>query len=555
MNFKYLKHIAPLGLAIALSMGATSCADDLNQSSIDPQTSPSADQQGYYAKIYGLLALSGQKGATDTPDISDDPGRNPFFRRVWEANEFPTDEVIWTWQNDPGQPEFLNFSWNSNHLFTRMLYNRLGYNVTQCNYFLDLYSGNSDAESKRECAETRFFRAMYYQYFLDMFGRAPFSEHFDSQSLPTEKVGTDLYNFIESEYLAIVDQLDDAQPNAATFGRVNKAAVWTMLSRLYLNAKVYTGTAQWEKARDYASKVITESGYSLCKTPSITQYKNAAGEVRDTTYSAYQQLFMGDNDRNQNAMNEIILPIRQDGLKTRTYGGSYSVISGCYGSKMTNFYGTNDAWGTIRARGAAVDFFFNDRSQVPLCEDPLQIRDAAKDDRCLFYSGASDGTKRQIANESATKFQDGLSILKFTNVHSDGTTDYHDNNYPDTDIPFIRLAEAYLTRAEANWRLNADATTILADVNELRTRANATKWTQNDLTELNFIKEWGREFYLEGRRRSDLIRFDAFTTGKYLWEWKGGVEAGTPVNSKYNVFPIPETEKSNNPNMHQNAGY
>lgn len=236
MNFKYLKHIAPLGLAIALSMGATSCADDLNQSSIDPQTSPSADQQGYYAKIYGLLALSGQKGATDTPDISDDPGRNPFFRRVWEANEFPTDEVIWTWQNDPGQPEFLNFSWNSNHLFTRMLYNRLGYNVTQCNYFLDLYSGNSDAESKRECAETRFFRAMYYQYFLDMFGRAPFSEHFDSESLPTEKVGTDLYNFIESEYLAIVYQLDDAQPNAATFGRVNKAAVWTMLSRLYLNA-------------------------------------------------------------------------------------------------------------------------------------------------------------------------------------------------------------------------------------------------------------------------------------------------------------------------------
>lgn len=555
MNFKYLKHIAPLGLAIALSMGATSCADDLNQSSIDPQTSPSADQQGYYAKIYGLLALSGQKGATDTPDISDDPGRNPFFRRVWEANEFPTDEVIWTWQNDPGQPEFLNFSWNSNHLFTRMLYNRLGYNVTQCNYFLDLYSGNSDAESKRECAETRFFRAMYYQYFLDMFGRAPFSEHFDSESLPTEKVGTDLYNFIESEYLAIVDQLDDAQPNAATFGRVNKAAVWTMLSRLYLNAKVYTGTAQWEKARDYASKVITESGYSLCKTPSTTQYKNAAGEVRDTTYSAYQQLFMGDNDRNQNAMNEIILPIRQDGLKTRTYGGSYCVISGCYSSKMTNFYGTNDAWGTIRARGAAVDFFFKDRSQVPLCEDPLQIRDAAKDDRCLFYSGASDGTKRQIANESATKFQDGLSILKFTNVHSDGTTDYHDNNIPDTDVPFIRLAEAYLTRAEANWRLNADATTILADVNELRTRANATEWTQNDLTELNFIKEWGREFYLEGRRRSDLIRFDAFTTGKYLWEWKGGVEAGTPVNSKYNVFPIPETEKSNNPNMHQNAGY
>ncbi len=553
MKLNSLKHILPAALSVALSLGTVSCADDLNQSSIDPQTQSTPEQDAYYAKIYALLVLSGQQGMEDKPDISDDPGKNPFYRRVWEANEFPTDECLWVWQNDVGQPEFVNLSWNSEHIFTRMLYNRLGYNVTQCNYFLDLYSGQTDAESVRQCAETRFFRAMYYQYFLDLFGRAPFSEHFSSE-LPTEKVGKDLFEYIESEYLDIAGQLDDPQPNADTFGRVNRAAVWMMLSRLYLNAEVYAGEARWKDAADYATKVIGESGYSLAladKTATVTEN----GVTKDTTYTAFQQLFMGDNDRNTEAMKEIVLPIRQDGLQTRSYGGTYTVISSCYGSNMTNFYDTNDAWTCIRARCAALELFFNDISAVPLTEYPGDIVKAAKDDRALFYGGASDGTQRTVETETINKFQSGLSIVKWTNKHSDGTTDYHDTNVPDTDVPFLRLAEAYLTRAEANWRLGADAQTILPDINALRTRAHATAWTANDITETNFIKEWGREFYLEGRRRTDLVRFNAFTTNKYLWDWKGGQASGTSVASYYNLFPIPQTDITNNKNMHQNQGY
>ena len=558
MKFNIFKYFVPAAAALALAFGATSCADDLNQSSIDPQTRPAAEQQGYYAKIYGLMTLSGQRGIADIPDISDDPGKNPFFRRVWEAQEFPTDECLWVWQNDAGQPEFVNFTWSSDHIFTKMLYNRLAYNITQCNLFLDLFSGNTDAESQRQCAETRFFRAMYYQYFLDMFGRAPFKEHFDTENLPTEKVGQDLFAYIESEYKDILGEgegssesvLDAPQPNAATFGRVNKAAVWMMLARLYLNAEAYTGTAHWQEAYDYADKVIRESGYKLC-----TADKTATVDGRDTTYTAYQQLFMGDNDQNANAMNEIILPIRQDGLRTRSYGGTYCIISSCYGSNMPNFYGTNDAWTCIRARSAAVGMFFNDLSAVPLTENPIDITTAAGDDRALFYGGAADGTQRTVQTETINKFQSGLSIVKFTNKHSDGTKNYNDPNIPDTDVPFIRLAEAYLTRAEANWRKGGDASLTLADVNALRSRAHASAWNANDLTETNFIKEWGREFYLEGRRRTDLVRFGAFTSSKYLWDWKGGAENGTAVRSTYNVFPVPSTELSNNPNMHQNAGY
>ena len=54
-----------------------------------------------------------------------------------------------------------------------------------------------------------------------------------------------------------------------------------LLARLYMNAEVYTGTADWANAKLYAKKVI-DSPYKL--------YTTKKGQ-----WSAYQQLFMGDN--------------------------------------------------------------------------------------------------------------------------------------------------------------------------------------------------------------------------------------------------------------------
>ena len=537
MKLNLLKYMAPVALTLGLGFGAASCADDLNQSSIDPQTQSGVEQDGYYAKIYGLMVLSGQKGATDTPDISDDPGKNPFFRRVWEQQEFSTDECLWAWQNDPGQSEYLNFSWGSQHLFTRMLYNRIGYNITQCNFFLDLYKDKTDEVSQQRCAEVRFFRAMYYQYFLDFFGKAPFKDTFNDEK-PKEILANDLFAYIEGEYKAIIDQLPAADPEGKNFGQVNKVAAYLMLARLYLNAETYIGQAKWDEAVEWSTKAI-ESGYDLSRATS------SAG------FTGYHQLFMGDNDRNPEAMKEIVLPIRQDGTKTKTYGGTWTIISSCYASGCQNFYGTNDAWTCIRARAEVADCYFKNRSDVPLTEGRWDIRDAAGDDRALLFGG--DG--RTVETEKIGTITKGLAITKWTNEHADGTTDFHDNAIPDTDIPFIRLAEAYLTRAEANWRKGAPEATVLADINALRDRAHASRWIGSDLTPLNFVKEWGREFYLEGRRRTDLRRFNMFTTNTYLWEWKGGVYEGTGVADYCHLYPIPQTDITNNPNMHQNDGY
>ena len=119
----------------------------------------------------------------------------------------------------------------------------------------------------------------------------------------------------------------------------------------------------------------------------------------------------------------------------------------------------------------------------------------------------------------------------------------------------FRLADVYLMMAEAVVRggTGSDRGTVLGYINELQRRAygdDEHKIADSDLTLDFLLKERARELYWEGHRRTDLIRYGMFTTDKYLWQWKGGEKGGTAVNSKYNIYPIPNTELTANPNLY-----
>lgn len=551
MKTRSIKHIFSVALLSAAALGATSCVNDLDISPIDPQTSSSFNQGEVFVKGYAMLGLTGQKGVAGSPDLDgQDEGESGFYRTTFNCNELPTDECVWAWQDNVDIPQFTKIGWNSSSQRTEWAYVRLGYDITQYNFFLDQTEGKTDTESLHQRAEIRFLRAMHYWYFLDLFGKAPFKEHF-SNELPVEKKGTELYAYIQKELGDIEN--DMYEPRKAPFGRADKAANWLLRARLYLNAAVYTGTPDYANAVDYSTKVIN-SGYKLCPD--------------------YKLMFMADNDENEKAMQEIILPIRQDGVKTRNYGGSTYLICGTRTSGMPRM-GTTNGWSCIFARAAMVKNFFSDLTKVPTLPSDVDVPakstidtdekidafdaqynlrttdmiKAAGDDRAMFYAGVGGG-RRKLQTDAITGFNDGLSIVKWQNIRSDGKAT-NSTEYPDTDIPLFRLAEAYLTRAEALFRQGKDAT---ADINELRKRANCTRMVQT-VTEQELISEWSREFYLEGRRRSDLVRFGMFTTSKYLWDWKGGAANGTTVASFYNVYPIPASDHNNNINMSQNTGY
>ena len=79
--------------------------------------------------------------------------------------------------------------------------------------------------------------------------------------------------------------------------------------------------------------------------------------------------------------------------------------------------------------------------------------------------------------------------------------------------------------------------------------------TSGQLTLPFILDERGRELYWECFRRTDLIGFGEFTSGSYLWPWKGGVSNGTGVDGHYAIFPLPITDLQSNSNLTQNPGY
>ncbi|NJO01274.1 MAG: RagB/SusD family nutrient uptake outer membrane protein [Bacteroidia bacterium] len=114
-------------------------------------------------------------------------------------------------------------------------------------------------------------------------------------------------------------------------------------------------------------------------------------------------------------------------------------------------------------------------------------------------------------------------------------------NDPTKNYSIMRLAEMYLIRAEANFRLGSTTGSApLDDINTLRSRANAPLLT--NLTLDDIILERRLELAFEGHRVHDVKRLKGMT---------GSFNFDAPAL----VFPIPRREINANPNIAQNPGY
>ena len=518
-------HIAS---CLALFLGLTACVKDLDVTPIDPNLVLLDDPSYLFNKCYANIALAGNGGANGDCDIDGlDGGTTGFVRQMWNSNELTTDEAICGW-GDEGISSFCYNTYDASHPMLRGYYYRLYAGITYCNHYLDV-AAEDDATMT---AEIRFLRALHYYLAMDAFGNIPFVTTVTSEKA-TQYTRAQVFEFIENELKEIEPALSEPRVKKSSdsgYGRVDKAAAWLLLARLYLNAEVYTGSARWSDAASYAKKVM-DSPYGLNKI--------GAGE-----YSAYQLLFMADNGETS-ATTEAIFPILQDGLTTTSWGTTLFLIASTSDSDIPT--GTSEAWGGNRARRNLVEKFFPN-TEAPAVTKEEMVKSAG-DDRALFW-----GEGRSEDATDVSSFKNGFSVAKFTNIRSDGGST-HDAQFVDTDFFLLRAAEAWLTYAEATARQNGGSMTAdgIAAINELRTRAHATTKSSYTLDEI--LDEWSREFYFEGRRRMDLIRFGCYSGDKYNWQWKGGSINGASFSSDRDIFAIPTTDLTANPNLKQNPGY
>lgn len=486
------------------------------------------------AKVYGAFALTGNQGPAGSPDVlAIDEGTSDFFRLMWCAQELPTDEAVIGW-GDPGLPDFHNMSWSSSNLFLKGIYYRSTYQITLCNEFIRQstdaqitsrkISGADAASIRNYRAEARFLRAYQYAVLMDMFGNPPFATEKDPiGAIPKQTDRKSLFKYVVSELKAVDSTL--VAPKQNEYGRADKAAAWALLARVYLNAGVYTGTADYTNAITYAQKVIS-SGYSLIPN--------------------YQNLMLADNNLNTN---EFIMTINYDGNNTQSYGGTTFMVHAPVGGSMpSGNFGISGGWAGVRTTSNLVNLFpANTGMKFPSNSNP--------DSRAQFWT---DGQNLVINNVSS--FTDGYAVNKFRNVTSTGAPGTN-LNFSDVDMPVFRLPEIYLIYAEAVLRggTGGDAGTALGYINMLRTRAYAGSTTGNitasALTTDFILDERARELYWEGLRRTDLIRYNRFVENTYLWPFKGGVKGGTGVASFRTLYPIPYSDLNVNPNLKQNPGY
>jgi hypothetical protein len=528
------------GIAIAgicLMMAACTKKLDLSPTnSITPAkaySTPTGYKEGL-AKVYAAFALTGNVGGTGSPDIPTqiiaDEGNSDFLRLYFNLQELTTDEAAWTWQNDAGIQGLHEMSWSSINPIIDGLYYRSFFQITLCNEFIrqsseSILNGTSFSSQAKDSvrhyrAEARFLRAYQYWVLMDLFANPPFATENDAIAsfIPKQISRANLFKYVESELIGAADSGLIA-PRANEYGRADQAAAWALLARLYLNAQVYTGTGRYTDAITYANKVIA-AGYTL--------------------HPDYTQLVLADDNLNTD---EFILTINYDGTYTQNYGGTTYLVHGPAGvpSKIS---GSNGSWSGLRLTQNFVNLFPDYSGNT--------------DHRAQFWQTGQTLDMTDMYTATA-----GFSTFKYRNVtRSGGPAPDADpaGNFSDIDFPLFRFGEIYLIYAESVLRggSGGDATTALNYINALRTRAygNASgNITAGQLTTDFILDERGREMYYEACRRTDLIRYGKFTTAAYLWAWKGGVETGTAVADKYNVFPIPSTDLSSNPNLQQNSGY
>ena len=515
---KTMKYFLSILAATAL---LASCIGDLNVTPIDPNSNTAdkalVDEAAYtsfLASIYTGFATSGYYGANGDPSISGlDGGASQYIRGLFHHSELTTDEAVCGW-NDQTIKNFHWMNWTTDDTFIYAFYSRIFMQVSAANEFIREAMASDVTFSQKEefIAEARVLRALAYFHAIDNFGNVPFADETSVVgAFPSQISRVELFNWLERELTDLINNSALAGARANGFARADKGVAKFLLAKLYLNAKVYTGTDRYNDCATVLGSLMND-GYSLHTTPN--------GDI----FNAYQDLFLADNNK---CTDEIIFAIEQDGINTTSYGATNYLIFASTGGEMDPAaMGISSGWGGLRTTPEFYDKF------------------TGTDARNLFYTAT-----QQKSIDDLGEFSHGYAFMKFRNIKSDGNPG-QELGFVDTDFPMMRYADVLLMAAEC--ALNGASIDGLGAFNQVRARAGLPAVTA--LNAQLILDERGRELYQECWRRSNLIRFGQFTSG-YNWQWKGNVKEGKDVESYRTLFPIPDSDRLANTGLQQNQGY
>ena len=429
--------------------------------------------------------------------------------------------------------------------------------------------GLNDAVKADHINQLNAITAYFYMRGLDYFGGMPIYYSVDDD-LCARSTARETYAHIETLLKNAIPALaKKSSLGAPEDGYIKQAAAAAMLAQLYFNAVAYIGEEHFDECAEICRDIIggVYGTYELDKT------------------------WYGPHCFDNNTSPEVIWTVPSENSKVEwnwyfKYFYHYSAYE-YFGIETAGYNGfmltpSLDPQGRYYTQWKLGNPYqkFNDKD---LRKKPYRYLGSRKyegmflvgdqtnpnnpSQQCLGqkeYSGKVINLVDQVArfSEVGTKYN---SVAELTSTMADGEENSGvrlvkapQPNLDDKllrwnpDCPVIRLSEIYYMLAECELRAG-DKKTAAGLINQVRGRnfeggADPNPVTADNLDEYRMLDEWMIEFLGEGRRRTDLIRWDKFVTESW-WDH-------TPLNDKNkNLFPIPNSAISANNLIEQNPGY
>jgi hypothetical protein len=430
-------------------------------------------------------------------------------------------------------------------------------------------------------SELRTLRAWFYLRAFDFYRNIEIitdvknSTKGNPQSTPQET-----FAYIEKELTEAIPGLPTRdQLGAKGIGRWTKAGAAALLARLYLNAKVYTGTekfteceavcrdmisgkygsytldTRWDAPFDYTNtSVNSEVIYGFPGTLARTHWQYDGGMFFfGMTYDA-APLYCGFTDFNQANPRFALQPGRDvDSVEYTFQLGKPFVKFQKYPDdlrlKKYKNLGNSKREGMFLYGYLPYTHTVNGAERIDTVKGnkgpyPLFIRDQVG-----MFLDAKPGKKitDKESNMNHADHNSGVFLLKYPIYPTP------DPNRITSAYAEVRLSEIYYTLAECLYR-KGDKPGAASLLNKVRQRnypdasPSLYKADGSQLNDQEMLDEWGREFIGENRRRTDLIRWGVFNKGTW-WDKKPDADSHTEV------FPIGIDILNVNPQLKQNPGY
>jgi len=560
MKNKFL--IGIVSLSALFAVGCTDLSEEIIDESLDVQTDniiSAAMAPAYgplpdaftHTKNYGLQLVSSDQAILPPRGSGNDWYDGGKYIELHQHNTTTTNVVV-------------RDTWNA---FTLML----SRTITAIERLQPLAA--TDSEAAKALAEMRGLRAYYNMLMLDYWGIAFKKDAASEQSVILRKA--DAVNYIESEFLAVVNQLD----NTKGPGRISQASVNGFLAQLYLNAGVYRnpyGTPTFpqndmDKVIEYTNKVI-DSGLFVLSPEYFSIFD-------DNNHSNKELIFAIDQRSNLTTSHNRLAYWSLSGSQYPL--AAFPKANGTDGPALTKyFYNTwVQAYGSTDPAQADARFYkenlvipqnlqnltginpANDANHYFLVNGATYqinrgiqrgiqwgLRNSANgqpfqtingqykiypmiEQRDGFTSYVNHGIDIDLENPNNKDYADGYRVAKY----QFSSTSDSGRNKGQADIVLLRLADIYLMRAEAQLRKGNNGA-ALSDVNLVRaSRTARPQVTPPALTSINLdllYRERGFEFYWEYSRRTDMIRFGHF---------EDTYASKTNADVRKRLFPIPQS--------------